>query len=94
MGFTETEQEILFSAWALYAKGGCVAPVPEAVAACDRLAKAGWLERRRVDATGDPAYRWTKQAETALDINGLTESVHQRRTNDQGCRAAHHANAT
>jgi hypothetical protein len=49
--------------------------MPAVLADCDRLAEAGGLERRRVDATGDPAFRWTEQAETALDMNNLTESV-------------------
>jgi hypothetical protein len=78
MEFTEAEQQILVSAWALYARGDCVVPVPEALPDCDRLADAGWLERRRVDATGAPAYRWTREAEMVLDINGLTESVRER----------------
>jgi hypothetical protein len=40
---------------------------PEAV----KLADAGWLERRYVDATGDWSWFWTPQAESALDMNAL-----------------------
>jgi hypothetical protein len=71
MEFTETEQDILFRAWLLARDGkGQVlepAPYPEAV----RLADAGWLERRYVDATGDWSWFWTPQAEAALDMNAL-----------------------
>jgi hypothetical protein len=44
---------------------------PEAV----KLADAGWLERRYVDATGDWSWFWTPQAEAAPDPNA-------RRRND------------
>lgn len=78
MEFTETEQEILFRAWLLARddKGQVLEPglYPEAV----KLADAGWLERRYVDATGDWSWFWTGQAEHALDTNALTESVKGR----------------
>jgi hypothetical protein len=35
-------------------------------------------ERRTVDATGDRAWFWTRQAETALDMNALNQSVEGR----------------
>jgi hypothetical protein len=76
--FTETEQEILVSAWALHARDKAFVPVPDVLPDCDRLSEAGWLEPRTVDATGAAAFRWTKQAETALDINNLTDSVKER----------------
>ncbi|MET0811059.1 MAG: hypothetical protein ABWY65_08105 [Thermoleophilaceae bacterium] len=41
-------------------------------------ADTGWLERRTVDATGDRAWFWTRQAETALDMNALNQSVEGR----------------
>jgi hypothetical protein len=67
-------------------------PMPAVLADCDRLAEAGGLERRRVDATGDPAFRWTEQAETALDMNNLTESVKNGRTDvEQGERSTANA---
>ena len=44
----------------------------------ERLCEAGWLERRTVDATGDTCWFWTAEAEMALDLNGLTESVEDR----------------
>ena len=37
--------------------------------------EAGWLERRTVDANGDTAWFWTREAETALDMQA-------RRRND------------
>jgi hypothetical protein len=40
---------------------------PDAQQLCD----AGWLERRTVDATGDVCWFWTREAEMALDMNGL-----------------------
>jgi hypothetical protein len=76
--FTETEQQILFQAWALHARDKAFVPAPNAVVECDRLSDAGWLELRTVDATGDTAYRWTREAELALDIDDLTGSVEGR----------------
>jgi hypothetical protein len=78
MEFTESELEILFNAWALHARDRVFVPTPEALPDCHRLNEAGWRERRRVDATDDVAYRWTPQAEMALDVNGLTQSVQER----------------
>ena len=37
----------------------------------ERLCEAGWLERRTLDANGDTAWFWTRQAETALDMKAL-----------------------
>jgi hypothetical protein len=75
MEFNETQLEILFRAWALDAEGrGQVLDAevwPDAVP----LEEVGWLERRYVDQTGDWAWFWTPQAETALDLNALTASA-------------------
>jgi len=35
------------------------------------LSEAGRLERRTVDANGNAAWFWTREAEMALDVNGL-----------------------
>ena len=78
MDFTDTELEILFNAWALHAKDRVFVPTPEALPDCHRLNEAGWLERRRVDATGDIAFRWTSRGETALDVSELVQSVEER----------------
>jgi hypothetical protein len=41
------------------------------------LADAGWLERRTED-DGPSTWWWTPEAEAALDMNALTESVEGR----------------
>ena len=38
----------------------------------DQLCEVGWLERRTVNDTDDVAYFWTREAETALDMNAHT----------------------
>jgi hypothetical protein len=73
--FNETHRQILFAAWALHARDKAFVPAPDLFPECDRLVEAGWLERRIVDANGDIAFRWTRQAELALDINALTAPV-------------------
>ncbi len=69
MDFTDTQQDILFRAWALAHEGkGQVVEdwaEPDAQELCD----AGWLERRTVDATGDVCWFWSAAAEGALDLN-------------------------
>lgn len=78
MTFTETQREILTNAWLLAREGkGQVVEnwaLPDAV----ELAYAGWLERRTVNATGDSCWFWTSEAETALDLNTLKQSVEGR----------------
>ena len=78
MEFTETEQEILFRAWALAQKGRGQVLAPEKDPEAVKLADGGWLEGRYVDATGDWSWHWTGEAEHALDTNALTESVKGR----------------
>ena len=75
MEFTETEREILVNAWLLARDGKGQVLEDWAQEDAERLAEAGWLERRTVDATGDTCWFWTSQAETVLDMNAL------RRTN-------------
>jgi hypothetical protein len=75
MEFTETQLEILCRAWALNAKGSGQVLEPEMYPEACRLEDAGWLERRYVDATGDWAWFWTPEAETALDLNALRETA-------------------
>jgi hypothetical protein len=74
MTFTETEAEILVNSY-LLAREGCGQVLePWAYPEACRLADAGWLERRPED-NGDWSWWWTAEAETALDLNALTESV-------------------
>ena len=46
-----------------------------ALADAERLRAAGWLEARTVNDTDDVAFFWTREAETALDMNALNQSV-------------------
>jgi hypothetical protein len=71
MEFTETEQEILVNAWVLAREGKGQVLEDWAEPDAQELADAGWLEPRTVDATGHRAWFWTRQAETALDMNAL-----------------------
>lgn len=71
MDFTDTEQEILVNAWLLARDGKGQVLEEWAEADAERLCEAGWLERRTVDANGDTAWFWTREAEAALDMNAL-----------------------
>ncbi len=71
MEFTETEQEILVQRLAARPRRQGQVLEPEQYPEAVKLADAGWLERRYVDATGDWSWFWTPQAETALDMNAL-----------------------
>jgi hypothetical protein len=75
MEFTESQLEILFRAWALSTQGCGQVLEPTAYPDAVPLEEAGWLERRYVDATGDWAWFWTPEAETALDLNALRETA-------------------
>jgi hypothetical protein len=67
---TETQLEILSSAWALHARGCGLEVEDEYVPDTDQLAELGWLERR---LDGDElTWWWTGRAETALQLNALT----------------------
>jgi hypothetical protein len=78
MEFTETQQEILVNCWLLAREGKGQVAEDWAEPDAQQLADAGWLERRTVDATGDTCWFWTRQAETALDMNAPTKSVKGR----------------
>jgi hypothetical protein len=78
MEFTENQQDILFRAWLLAPEGKGQVLEDWAEPDAQALSEAGWLERRTVEATGDIAWFWTRQAEMALDVNALTESVEGR----------------
>ena len=71
MEFTDTQAEILVNCWLLAREGKGQVLEDWAEPDAQQLADAGWLERRTVDATGDVCWFWTRQAETALDMNAL-----------------------
>jgi hypothetical protein len=74
MNFNETQAEILVNAW-LLAREGCGQVLePWAYPDAVELEEAGWLERRHED-NGPSSWWWTPQAETALDLNALTETA-------------------
>jgi hypothetical protein len=77
MEFTETQAEILVNAWALSSRGCGQVLMPWAYPDAIELAEAGWLERRSED-DGPSTWWWTPEAEAALDLNALTESVKGR----------------
>jgi HK97 family phage major capsid protein len=77
--FTETQAEILTNAWLLAREGKGQVVTAEALPDTVELAEPGWLERRMED-NGHASWWWTPQAETALDVNRLHESVEDGRT--------------
>ena len=78
MDFTDTQAEILTNAWLLARDGKGQVLEDWAEPDAQQLCDAGWLERRTVDATGDTCWFWTREAETALDLNALNASVEER----------------
>jgi hypothetical protein len=71
MKFSDTQAEILVNCWLLAREGKGQVVEDWATPDAEELGEAGWLERRTVDATGDTAWFWTREAEMALDLNGL-----------------------
>ena len=78
MDFTDTEAEILVNAWLLAREGKGQVVADWAEPDAQRLSDAGWLEQRTVDATGDVCWFWTREAELALDVSALNQSVEGR----------------
>jgi len=74
---TADELDALFTAYALAAKDCGFVPKPEMLPECERLREQGWLERRMLD-NGHASYWWTREAELALDLNALNQSVEGR----------------
>ncbi|HKF80292.1 MAG TPA: hypothetical protein VKB17_05655 [Thermoleophilaceae bacterium] len=70
--FTSAELEVLALAWAAQQEGKAFRPTDDDFTACHGLAERGWLERRWNNQNDDLVFRWSQQAETALDINILT----------------------
>ena len=78
MEFTDNQQDILARAWLLARDGRGQVLEAWAEPDAERLCEAGWLEPRTVEANGDTAWFWTRQAEGALDMNALNQSVEGR----------------
>jgi hypothetical protein len=77
MEFNETQAEILANAY-LLARVGCgQALEPWAYPDAVELEEAGWLERRH-EEKGPSSWWWTPQAEGALDLNALRDTVKDR----------------
>ena len=66
------------NAWLLAREGKGSVLEPWAEPDAERLREAGWLEARAVADTDDVAFFWTREAETALDINALNQSAEGR----------------
>jgi hypothetical protein len=67
---TETQLELLMTAWACAARGCGVVVQDECLGDAGQLAELGWFERR-LDGD-DVSWWWTAQPETALDVAKLT----------------------
>jgi hypothetical protein len=74
--FTDTQQDIVFAAWAAnrYHNGGGIVIENWAVPDAHDLAERGWLERR-FQPDGEMSWHWTRAAEQALDVSGLLRSA-------------------
>ena len=71
--FNETQREILVNAYLLARRGHGQVVTDEAVPAAHELAEQGWLERYFRD--GQLCWRWSRAAETALDVSALLQSA-------------------
>ena len=78
MELNESQQEIVVNAYLLAREGKGQVLEDWAYPDADRLAEAGWLERRFVTDDGEMSWWWAPAAETALDINALVESIEGR----------------
>jgi hypothetical protein len=77
MDLTETQMDLLTAAWATARDGNGVVIENWAYPDADRLAEAGWLERRFTQ-DGELAWFWTEAAETAFDYGDLMQSAEGR----------------
>jgi hypothetical protein len=76
MNCTETQAEILATAYLLAREGKGQVVTDDAIPDAHELAEQGWLERRF--AGDELAWFWTAQAETALDLSALLQSAEGR----------------
>jgi hypothetical protein len=72
--FTELQKEILTNGWALAREGKGQVLQDWAMADAHELEQHGWLETR-TEPNGHTSWWWTHAAETALDMNTLTNST-------------------
>ena len=68
---TTTQYELLFAAWAVAEQGSGLVLEPQAYPDADRLAEAGWLERRFEGRGAELSWHWTHQAGAALRVSAL-----------------------
>jgi hypothetical protein len=74
MELTETQRGILFNAWALAQDGKGQVLEDWAWPFADQLRRRGWLEARTED-NGATSWWWTREAETALQVDALSDYV-------------------
>jgi hypothetical protein len=74
MELTETQKEILFDAWALAREGKGQVVEDWAWPFAHQLHLKGWLDMR-TEPDGATSWWWTKQAETALQVDALSDYV-------------------
>jgi hypothetical protein len=75
--FTDTQAEILVNAWLLAREGKGQVLEDWAEPDAQQLSDAGWLEQR-TEPDGPSSWWWTPEAEAALDLNTLNQSVEDR----------------
>jgi hypothetical protein len=75
--FTDTQAEILVNAWLLAREGKGQVLEDWAEPDAERLREAAWLEQR-TEPDGPSSWWWTPEAEAALDLNTLKQSVEDR----------------
>jgi hypothetical protein len=69
---TETQKEILFNAWALAREGKGQVLEDWAYPFAHQLHLNGWLDMR-TEPDGATSWWWTREAETALDLDALKD---------------------
>ncbi len=80
MHLTDTQIDLLTTAYALYARGCGMVIADDAYPDAHDLAELGWLERR-FEPSGEMSWCWTPQAETAIDTVTLIDNATRGREN-------------
>jgi hypothetical protein len=73
--FTPDELRLLFLAREAWQEGHDIRPADELWPEAHHLAERGWLQRRFNQANDEMVFRWTEQAELAIDLASLTAAV-------------------
>jgi hypothetical protein len=73
--FTEDELRLLFLARAAQQEGHDLRPSDDLWPEAHRMAERGWLQRRFNQQNGEIVFRWTQEAEAALDLGHLMATV-------------------